>query len=149
MKKINIGMILVLSVFLSSCDITGLLMQLSVNDGTDQSEAGSDTGTDPIANFEAIVVDADSFVLAWEDDNPDAVSEYSIYYRVHGAEDWTILTSLAPDDELQLTIDESLLARGQWDFGILSTMDDGTDTTMHTSLENTAIPEAGWYLDWI
>lgn len=142
MKRISISIAIVMVLFLSSCDMIGLLMHQSL----DNDNSGDGT---KVAVLEPVLVEADSFVLAWNDDSPDSAARYTVFYSMHGTEDWTELTSVSSENGLQIEIDESLLARGEWDFGIISSSNAGEDSAMHTSLETSAIPTTGWYLVWI
>lgn len=142
MKRISIAMVVVMALFLSSCDMIGLLMNQSLND-----ESSGVVVDEP--KIGAIVVESDSFVLAWNDDNTEPAASYTVFYRSHGTEAWNKLTDIVPADGFQIEVDESLLPRGEWDFGVTSSFNSGDSSAMHTSLEAEAIPSSGWYLVWI
>lgn len=122
-------------------------------DGTDDGSGdtpsdpgdGGDT-TDP-NTYSVIRVSDPSFTLAW-DASVDPVSSYTVHYRTHGEADWNLLGETGSGDILEFTVDETLLAYGEYDFAVQAVYSDGQASTYHTSLDGDAEPTSGWYLDW-
>ncbi len=110
-----------------------------------------DAVTSGAADIAAFVVTSDSFTLAWnpadQSDYTGTLEGYHVYYRTHGETSWNLLSSTALSDDPQITIDETLLTMGDYDFAVSAyTSDDESD--LHTSLDDTADPDSGWYLQW-
>ena len=87
-----------------------------------------------------------SFTLAWDQPSGESVTGYIVYFRDHGDSSWTEL------DELSGTITEYTvtypdLDYGKYDFAVTS-LNNGEESNLHTSLDPTAEPDTGWYLDW-
>ncbi len=103
------------------------------------------------SDIAAFVVTSSSFTLAWnpadQSDYSETLEGYHVYYRTHGDTSWNLLYSTALADEPQITIDDTMLTMGDYDFAVSAyTSDDESD--LHTSLDDTADPDSGWYLQW-
>ena len=93
----------------------------------------------------AIEVTADQFSLHWEA-SLDPVNEYRLYRRVHGESEWVLL--VIGLNSPQATITQAELAFGQYDFAVSYVSVSGAESDLHSSLDDTADPHTGWYLDW-
>ena len=94
----------------------------------------------------ASVVTAAQVTLAWNAPSPD-VQSYRLYFRIHGESDWVKVDDVPPTPNPQYTIEYSDFGTGEYDFGVIAEYD-SDESVMHTSLDQTASPTAGWYLDW-
>ncbi|MCK4517057.1 MAG: fibronectin type III domain-containing protein [Spirochaetaceae bacterium] len=115
----------------------------SVDGGAD------DPPTEPVppeSQPQVIVIAADHFTLFW-DTPPDAASEYRVYHRIHGGSEWQLLTSGLASPEA--TVTQTDLEFGMYEFAVSSVSMDGVESDLHSSLDETADPGTGWYLDWI
>ena len=107
-----------------------------------------DPPTDPVppeSQPQVIVITADHFTLYW-DDSADPVTEYRVYQRAHGGSEWTLLTGGLASPEV--TVTQVDLLYGMYEFAVSSVSVDGVESELHTSLDETADPGTGWYLDW-
>ena len=118
--------------------------------GFDGGTDGIDGDDEPVADPEPtdpqiILITADHFTLYW-DTPPDAVSEYRLYHRIHGGSEWNLLAGglAAP----QATVTQTDLEFGTYEFAVSSVSMDGVGSELHTSLDETADPGTGWYLEW-
>lgn len=97
---------------------------------------------------EGIELAEDSFTLAWEDESDeDVTEEYRVYVRNHGEQEWTFLCTVPPAEEPQLTVNVDLLSYGSYEFAV-SEVVEGDESDLHTSLDDSAQPSWGWYLNW-
>jgi hypothetical protein len=89
-----------------------------------------------------------NFTLQWQkplDATPDS---YNIYYKAHHDLLWNLLYEVTSDTDYQYTInyfdlDDNL----SHDFGITAVYGT-TESGIHTSLESSANPNTGWYVEW-
>ena len=99
---------------------------------------------------EAIVIDRSTFTLAWnppsEVDGTDSVYGYRIYYRPHGEQKWFILDTLERS-RTEYTVIYPKIDYGEYEFAVAS-IQAGDESDLHTSLDTTATPGTGWYLEW-
>lgn len=97
---------------------------------------------------EAVRVAAESFVLAW--DPPADASEielYRVYARPRGEYQWQSVSEVQASDTPTLTVTQSLLAYGTWEFAVTA-VDGSAESDRHTSMDDDAMPETGWFLEW-
>jgi hypothetical protein len=130
-KKIIVGFFL--SLFLFSCSIfqsTNAPMEISVK--------------------------GDHFSLAWDDaswsisNNLGKPAAYRVYYRNHGGSSWKILHEISASAETtELTVTKGDLIYGLYDFGVSALDASGVESKIHSSMDTTADPVCGWYIDWI
>ncbi len=115
--------------------------------GFDSGADGIDGGTEPIdpTQPQIILITADHFTLYW-DTPPEAVSEYRLYQRIHGGGDWNLLAGGL--DAPEATVTQMDLDFGTYEFAVSSVSMDGVESDLHTSLDETADPGTGWYLNW-
>lgn len=91
-------------------------------------------------------VRAESFVIAWEP--PElAITGYRIYARLYGTYSWTLLDEIAPAIKPEFTIGTDLLAYGEYELAV-SSMNIDRESDLHSSMDDTAQPSAGWYVVW-
>ncbi len=112
------------------------------DDSADDSSNESPTDPDPVA----LGVSGESFTLAWDPASGD-VTGYEVYYRPHGSDTWTELGTTGTTDT-QFEVSTAILDYGTYEFAVAATIDGGGTTDYHTSLDATADPDSGWYLEW-
>jgi len=114
-----------------------------------------------VANIEPSVQEisrsSSTLTLAWDYDTPASIDHYNLYYRVHVysslydndnvTSNWVLLDTVSADSA-EFVIDHSLLGDGSWDFGVTAVNSDGEESEIHSSLDQEAIPETGWFLRW-
>ncbi|MBB6479271.1 hypothetical protein [Spirochaeta isovalerica] len=108
---------------------------------------GNNTGP-----FEISVYD-ESFLLSWDHNYNKLINDglsdyYRVYYREHGRLTWTFLSESSISDTPQLLISNSILDFGIYDFAVSYVDEKGFETEMHSSLDSTAKPAVGWYVNW-
>jgi hypothetical protein len=86
-----------------------------------------------------------AFTLVW-DEPQTQVAEYRIYYRPHRRRRWTLLADGLPQPSL--TVDTSVMEAGAYEFAVSYVCTEGSESVKHTSLDATADPGVGWYLEW-
>ncbi|WP_319417155.1 fibronectin type III domain-containing protein [Marispirochaeta aestuarii] len=89
-------------------------------------------------------VDGDSFTLAWNPSESEDLLGYNVYYRPHETETWLFLID---SDEAQLEVTSAMLPGGDYEFAV-SSYTATEESDLHTSLDETANPDTGWYLVW-
>jgi len=87
-----------------------------------------------------------NFTIAWDSDNP-SVDFYRIYYREVGSFNWYLLGSTASGAVLEFSIDQTMLAFGQYELAV-SSVSGVQESQLHTSMDDTALPATGWYVNW-
>ncbi len=107
----------------------------------------TDSGQTKAVQKQMVTWSADQLVLRW--DPPVAtVSNYNVYYRVHGTDNWTPLGEIAAVAEPRFTVQHSTLGNGSFDFAVVARNAEGLTSAYHTSLDLTADPSTGWYVSW-
>jgi hypothetical protein len=92
-----------------------------------------------------IAVSGSEFTLAW-DDAPLDQSTFIVYVRPHGSSQWnSIAKGLA---SYSLVITNGMLSYGSYEFAVSRVSAGGAESDRTTSLDTSAIPNTGWYLDW-
>jgi len=86
----------------------------------------------------------EEFSLVWNDDASAAT--YNVYKRVHGDDKWTVLAAKVVSTTLIITT--SMLPYGAYEFAVSYVSVDGVESILHTSLDATADPDTGWFLEW-
>ncbi len=101
-----------------------------------------------------IVVNQQFFSLQWdfpgvdpEIDQLDA-SSFRIYYREHGTFKWYYLSEIPSSNEGSFFISEEQLDYGVYDFAVSYINKEGMESELHTSLDSSANPISGWYINW-
>jgi hypothetical protein len=102
----------------------------------------------PPSGTQQIIAHDEQVTLAW-DPPASPVTSYKVYYRIHETGSWTLLEEIPAVAAPEYTIQHSSFDDGEYDFGVVA-VDGGTgESPMHTSLDPTAYPTSGWYLEWI
>jgi hypothetical protein len=99
----------------------------------------------PETNPQKVAVSGASFTLAWDDD-PLGTSTYSVYSRPHGGSLWTPVKKGLTSPSLAIT--SALLSYGSYEFAVSRVSIDSVESTLLTSLDASAIPSTGWYMEW-
>lgn len=97
---------------------------------------------------QAIVVESESFTLAWEAPN-GTVDHYEVFYRERGATGWHLL-GISDGSTARFRVDDQVLddGEGTYVFAVRSVTPDGATSPLHTSLSGDAEPSRGWYVQW-
>lgn len=110
------------------------------------------TGTDQSLE---IVVKGESFTLAWDPggpeipNDPNAVIQYNVYYRAHGSYYWRLLMEVVSSGNPECVITSEAMDYGRYDFAVSAVSKQGSESALHSSLDRTANPFTGWYINWI
>lgn len=102
-----------------------------------------------------IVVKGESFTLSWDDDsnrisnNENKSVKYKLYYKTHGSSSWQPLDEIESGTQLEYTVVSEKLDYGIYDLGVSSVNSDGKESSIHSSLDMSADPFCGWYINWI
>jgi hypothetical protein len=95
-----------------------------------------------------ILYTEDQLTLAW-DPPPSDVTGYKVFYRPHSTGAWTLIEEIPATANPEYTLYYSDFGNGEYDFGVVAVDAETSESAMHTSLDDTAQPENGWYLSWI
>lgn len=102
-----------------------------------------------------IVVEGESFSIEWDDDslkishNVYQTVKFRLYYREHGSSLWRILDEVEAKNNPSYTISKNKLDFGIYDLGVSSVDASGSESEIHSSLDMSAVPFCGWYINWI
>ena len=102
-----------------------------------------------------IVVKGSSFTLAWDPggpeipNDPNFVVRYNVYYRVHGSYYWRFLMETESSGNPDCLITDNEMDYGRYDFAVSAVNEQGGTSSLHSSLDGTANPFCGWYINWI
>ena len=102
-----------------------------------------------------IIVKGSSFTLAWDSggpeipNNPNRAVDYKVYYRAHGSYYWRFLMEVESTGSLECVITDKYIDYGRYDFAVSAVSEQGNESTFHSSLDRTANPFTGWYINWI
>lgn len=99
------------------------------------------------ASQSEIRTSAERITLEW-DPSASTVSSYELYFRIHGTTDWRLLGSTIAAARPEYTIQHSDMGNGEFDFAVAAVNGEGTRSDYHTSLDETATPDTGWYVIW-
>lgn len=114
-------------------------------DSAAEEDSGPETG--PADGPVPIAVASDSFTLAWNPAEGD-IEAYEVYVRNHGTQEWSFLAEVESTDTPSFTVDSAALSYGSYDFAVRSRLASGETSEYHTSLDSTADPGTGWWVDW-
>ncbi len=101
------------------------------------------------------IVKGDSFTISWDygslntSNYVNKAAKYKIYYRIHGNNSWTFLDEIISENNLEYTITDKALDYGIYDLGVSSVNIKDAESEIHSSLDLTADPFSGWYINWI
>ena len=110
------------------------------------------TGTDESLE---IVVKGESFTLAWDPggpeipNDPNYVVQYNVYYRNHGSYYWRFLMETESSGNPECLITDKEIDYGRYDFAVSAVNEQGETSALHSSLDSSANPFSGWYINWI
>jgi len=97
---------------------------------------------------ERIEITEDTFTIVWDPDPMSGIpDEYKMYFRNRGDKLWNLLSEVSPNTEPSFTISQDNLSFGIYEFAV-SAVSEGVESDLHTSLDNTANPGTGWFVDW-
>ncbi len=102
---------------------------------------------DPDTGTEKVLCTDEEVTLAW-DSPPSEISTYKIFYRAHESGSWILFDEIPADDDPEYTLYHADFGNGDFDFGVIAVDEEAEESSMHTSLDDTAQPECGWYLAW-
>jgi len=97
---------------------------------------------------ERIEVTGEAFMIAWNPPAESTPDSYQVYVRERGEYEWNPLEVVSADPSPGLTITQEMLDYGAWEFAVASQHDDGSESDLHSSMADDAIPETGWYVQW-
>jgi hypothetical protein len=122
--------------------------------GSDQDPQNPTNPTDPPptdpppVDTQAIASSAEQIVLQWDAPADATIARYDVFFRVHGAADWTFLGQAPTAAQPEYTVLHSILGNGNFDFAVASVNAENQSSVFHTSLDATAQPSTGWYIAW-
>ncbi len=95
-----------------------------------------------------IVIESESFTLAWEAPN-GTVDHYEVYYRERSATGWHLLGT-TDGSTASFRVDDQVLddGEGAYVFAVRTVTPAGDTSPLHTSLSGDAEPSSGWYVRW-
>ena len=102
---------------------------------------------DPEGEAEKVLCCSEEVTLAW-DPPPSEIAAYKIFYRSHESGTWILFDEIPADDDPEYTLFHMDFGDGDYDFGVVAVDPEAEESAMHTSLDDTAQPESGWYLSW-
>ena len=91
---------------------------------------------------------APQITLAWDPPASGSVAGYIVSYRSHGTSAWIALAAILASTQPSYTIQRSTTGTGIFDFAVAAEDSSGTVSILHTSLDQTADPNSGWFLSW-
>jgi len=153
--RVAILIVLGLSLLLSSgCTMALLYNYLGDENGESAAadpaappEAPPAAPAPPASSYSQYLVSSDTVTLAW--DPPDGeLAGYRVYYRTHEVGEWTLVAEIPVDNDPELELLHADFGDGDYDFGVVAVASDDAVSSMHTSLDATAMPTSGWYLSW-
>jgi hypothetical protein len=102
---------------------------------------------DPDTGTEKVLCTDEEVTLAW-DPPPSEISTYKIFYRAHESGSWILFDEITADNDPEYTLYHANFGNGDFDFGVIAVDGEAEESEMHTSLDDSAQPECGWYLAW-
>ena len=96
----------------------------------------------------AIPVTAPQVTLQWDPPAGSTPASYIVSFRIHGTTSWTTLATIPAATQPSYVVPYSAVGAGSFDFGVVAVSSSGSDSPEHTSLDATADPTPGWYLNW-
>ena len=153
------GMIMMLAVFFAGCTnplqivipaVTGQgaghVDPAPVDDPPVQEPEPVPEPEDGANTAQRVVIETREFTLAWDFSLPEP-GTFSVYYRAVDSEAWNLLKDGLSSSSL--SIDDTMLDFGEYEFAVRFVSDTGVASELHTSLDKTAIPTTGWYVAWV
>ncbi len=77
------------------------------------------------------------------------VSKYRIYFRTHGIGSWQFIKEVPATGSPYLKLDHADFGNNSFDFAVSAVNESNIESTVHTSLDPTAYPYGGWFINWI
>ena len=97
---------------------------------------------------QGIAIHTESFTLSWDPPASGTVTGYRVYQRARGTQDWTVLGSASPDPAPSFVVSTATLDYGLYEFAV-SALNDTLESSLHTSLDDEALPATGWFVNWL
>lgn len=148
--KATIRLIITLSLtfVLFSCGFISNLMSLDFYGEGD----GGGGGTTTPETVDSVLVQAETLTLHWTEPEPGSHAGlalgYRVYYRERGTAAWIMLDEIPYTPNPMIDVSSSLLPYGKYEFGVTIFSSSDAESALHTSLDPTADPSTGWYVDW-
>jgi hypothetical protein len=99
---------------------------------------------------EKIPIVTAEFTIAWDPpDETETPAGYRVYYSPYKEVLWTTLADIDDGETTEYTITREALPYGEYIFAVTSLSEDESESEKHTSLDDTAEPPSGWYVDWV
>ncbi|MCK4796044.1 MAG: fibronectin type III domain-containing protein [Spirochaetes bacterium] len=100
-------------------------------------------------NYLIIKIYESSFTLSWDSPCDASPDSYRIYYKPHNSLIWKFLNELPADITFEYEINYTDLDNENiHDFGVTAIYNE-TESEPHYSLEASACPSTGWYVEWV
>jgi hypothetical protein len=77
------------------------------------------------------------------------VSRYRVYFRPHGSYSWQLIKEIPATGSPSLQLEHADFGDGSFDFAVSAITASGGESPFHTSLDASADPYGGWFLNWI
>lgn len=81
--------------------------------------------------------------------DPGRVVQYKVYYRVHGSYNWQFLMEVENSGSPECLVTSKDMDYGRYDFAVSAITEQQGVSALHSSLDRTADPFSGWYINWI
>ena len=114
---------------------------------TGEVTTGSFTFEDINKPGQAMEIQADHFTLAWDPPDETPVTTYRIYYRTRGTFEWIFLDEVTATPSPECIVASTTLEYGTYEFAV-SSLYGGQESSLHGSMDDTALPATGWYVVW-
>ena len=134
--------ITVLYAVTTGCSMDMLQDLHSPSDWTPEPAPGAE------AVAEKVLCDTEEIILAWDPPHSE-VAGYKVFYRSHESANWVLLDEIPCDDDPEYILYHCDFGNGDFDFGVVAVNEETAESAMHTSLDDTAQPDTGWYLSWV
>lgn len=137
LKLLSIFILLAISSFMLGC---------GGGDGTDNDNSNNSTYKIYTDSYGRSVyeINTSSFTATW--DYSGDVDSFNVYYRIHGENSWTLLDTTA-DQEYQIAYSD--LRNAEFHDIAVTAIYEGKESAIHHSMDDSAIPATGWYIEWI
>lgn len=97
-----------------------------------------------------IILSESEFTIAWDPPRDEQnIAGYRIYYRPFESDEWVYIHQVDNPETTEYTIHKGTLPYGLFVFAVTSFSEEGSESEKHTSLDKTAIPKTGWFVNWI
>ncbi len=96
---------------------------------------------------ECISIISEDFTIGWDCDDAGGNDYFNVYFRNRGTSAWILLEQIEAVSSPQIQVTTSKLSYGVYEFAVSSILDE-EESGLHTSMDDDADPESGWYIDW-